>query len=203
MRNKLLVVLATCVICRISSAAPVTFTYTGNNSGSLNGVPFSSRTFVITGYGDTDNRELVRIGLNNPFGWFIDHTAAKIAIEGFPELQFESATRTFVNMDNGVVGFSRGTVEGLDLYTGWLDPMFYGWDMTTSIGPVNGLGTLRQWDFAPPVQTTGGTLVVDVKFSTPGTFLATVVPEPSTLCLFAISFVTGLAATRRNRSVKL
>ena len=200
MRNNLFIVLAACLICgRISPAAPVTFTYSGNDSGSINGVAFEPRNFVITGHGSTDNRELVRIGVNEPFGWFIDHTDAKIAIDGFPVLHFVSATRSFVNTDNGVVGFSRGTVDGLDLYTGWLNPIFKNWDMTTSIGPIDGLGNLRQWDFSPAVQTTGGTLVFDVKFSIPGTFLATVVPEPSTLSLFAISSIAGLAAARRNR----
>ena len=179
-----------------SWSAPITFSYTGNDSGTLNGVPFEPRNFVITAHANTNNRELARVG-GATYGWFIDHGDAEIAIDGFPIISFLSGTRTFVNTSTDVVGFSRATTNGLDLYTGWLDPILNGWDMTTGIGPLNGQGNLREWDFSPAVQTTGGQLVFDVKFMIPATFQAIVAPEPSTAALLVIGCVVALVVRRR------
>ena len=110
-------------------------------------------------------------------------------------VDFISETRTFVNNNIAVAGFSRaGAVTG-DLYNGPADNVFSNWDMTTSIGPVVGLGRLIQWDSSwPSIETTGGTLEIDSTVDVPWVFTATVGSGPigSNYCS-AVPNATGLS----------
>jgi hypothetical protein len=197
MRMDLLTALCVALLCQSASAAPITFTFTGNDSGSLDGVAFQSRNFVITAHGDTDNRRLLLNVGGSPFGWSMDHSSAEIANDGFSSVDFTSETRTFVNNVLSSVGFGRA--GGADLYDGLGEPSVEEWDMTTSIGPFSSGGFLTQWNLQmSEVQTSGGQLAFNEKFFTTGaTFQATVVPEPSTAALLVLGCVLGLVVRRR------
>ena len=73
--------------------------------------------------------------------------------------------------------------------------------MTTSIGPVDGAGTLLQWDlnnaFNHPIDTSAGVLLFNSQSSIPATFKATVAAEPSAAALLVIGCVVALVARRR------
>jgi hypothetical protein len=182
----LVIILA--VIPRVD-AEPILFTHSGVGSGSLNSVPFFSRSFTINAVGDTSARAGILAG------WSIDHASAAIDIDGVGTLTFTVPTRTFVNQSTPTVGFSRGSVSGLDLFNGPSAPSLATWDMLSSIGPLSGNGFFIQWT-STPVNTTGGVLVFANATNAPATFQATVIPEPASITLIAISLLGACKAMR-------
>ncbi|MEX0938525.1 MAG: PEP-CTERM sorting domain-containing protein [Pirellulales bacterium] len=172
-------------------AAPIVFVHGGSGSGSIGEIPFPDADFTITAVGDTENRE------DHGAGYFIDHDMASISIDGVGTFDFLSPTRTFVNNDLSLAGFSRASVSGLDLFNGPTDAALATWEMLDDIGPLTGLGNLAQWDDSD-VLTTGGVLFFDPSESF-ATFQATVVPEPSTFWMVAIGLAGLLCLVVRER----
>lgn len=188
--------ITTAVFASAASADPITFIHTGSGSGVIGGLTFSDLDFIITAVGDTDDR----VVLPNPAtGWAIEHASANIEIVGLGTFGFNIATRTFLNTDLNTVGFSRselGGLEGSDLYNGPMgNPVFDGWEMLTSIGPIID-SDFRIFQFFNGIETSGGILDFTDQQSVSGTFTATVVPAPTAFALLSLS---GLAATRRRR----
>ncbi len=168
-----------------TEAGLLTFTHEGNGSGTLNGAPFSASDFVITAVGDTANRE------SYSAGWFIDHSSASILIDGLGDFDILTGTRTFVNNNSQMVGFSRAGIRGADLFDGPTDAQFATWDMLDSTGPISGSVRLTQWTNDPLIDTGGGIL----KFhNNSGNGMFTAVPEPTTLILLGLG---GLVVRKR------
>ena len=185
-------------ITSLASAAPISYTQSGFGSGTIDGVAFGSLApvaFTITATGDTDNRQSILVGGVFLIAYFIDNDSASIDIEGVGTFDFTTPTRFFANQEsgNGLVGFSLAGLFGSDLFDG---PTAPGWDMTTSIGPLNGPG--KVW-WAPGIFTDGGELVMN-RANSDATFEAVVgsdpVPEPAALLLLG----TGVAMALRRRS---
>lgn len=171
-------------------AVPITFIHTGTGSGSIDGAGFGASAFVITAFGDTNDK------LNQGgFADYINHLSASIFINGVGTFNFITGTRTFLNTQ--LVGFSRAG-ESADLYNGPDNVALLGWDMASSIGPVGGTGGLLQW-LNSPVLTDGGQLVFD-SGSSDATFQAIVgVPEPGTLVLLGLGLAAmGFGRRRKN-----
>ena len=188
--------LTTLTIAAAANADPITFIHTGSGSGVIGGLTFTDLDFTITAVGDTDDR----VVLPNPAtGWAIEHTAANIEIVGLGTFDFNIATRTFLNTDLNTVGFSRsefGGLEGSDLYNGPMsNPVFDGWEMLTSIGPIVD-NDFRIFQFFNGIETSGGILDFTDEQFVDGTFEAIVVPAPTS---FAMIGLAGLTATRRQR----
>jgi len=181
-------------------ADPITFTHQGMGSGSIAGTPFARTSFTITAVGNTSNRQSFGSGFS------IDHDSAMISITGVGTFIFTSGTRTFVNNDAQIVGFSRASTGGLDLFDGPNNTVFAAWDMFSSIGPVADGGTLSQWGAPrPPVLTNGGQLLFTDGLS-PIIFTAIVgqpaeIPEPTSLTLLGLS-IGGAAIANRFRRRK-
>ena len=180
-----------------AQAAPITFTYSGEGWGSLDGTAFGTTGFTITATGDTDDRQ----GSSADGVFTLDHLTASITIDGLGSFTFLSPTRSYVNMQAGAAGFSYGT--GHDLFSVY-DARFSGWDMLTSVefAAASG-GHLLQWDHMP-VETTGGVLYF--RDSWPSAAFGAVVgsgetpvPEPLTLTLVGLG-LAGVGAAMRRRA---
>lgn len=173
-------------------ATPITFTFTGMDSGTLNSVAFAASAFTITENDDTSARQ-------NCGGTceFIADTDATISIAGLGSLTFVTGTRIFSS--GTFIGFSRAGLVGSDLYD--VTPTFAGYDLMSSTGPLSFTGNVEQWTTSPVV-TSGGVLVLN-NATTQGTFQARLgaltVPEPESVMLLVIGFL-GLAAVSRRRS---
>lgn len=198
MRLRLLGLISLLSMFSSAWAVPITFTYTGTGSGSLAGSVFTNVSFTIVGTGDTNNAQAFDFGN----GFFINHTSAAINIAGLGVIDFLTTTRTFVNNDVGVVGFSRSGPSGSDLLSGPFSahPDFFTWDMQSSIGPIAGTYGLLQWNLAP-VNTSAGVLSF-ARTSFSGAFSASTisVPEPSTLAIFAFGILCIFAVRQRRIS---
>ncbi|ELR97010.1 PEP-CTERM sorting domain-containing protein [Gloeocapsa sp. PCC 73106] len=177
-----------------AQAMGIIFTHQGSGTGTLDGVPFGPADFVITGIGDTDNRENISSSV-----FSIDHDSASIDLNGLGSFDFITTTRTFLNGDSNTPGFSRSGIDGTDLFNGPSDSAFNGYDLLSSIGPITGSGDLLQWTLSDVV-TDGGILVFDSNDTVITTFQATLVPEPITILGSLLVFsITGLVK-RKSRS---
>jgi MYXO-CTERM domain-containing protein len=164
----------------------ITFTHTGSGSGTLNSSMFGPSNFTIVSTADTNNRE------SFSSGYFINHDSVTITIDGLGTYDITDATRTFVNHNNQIVGFSRGSNSGADLFNGPSDPAFLVWEMLTSVGPVTGTGYLMQW--WDGINTSGG-LLDFYDGSSAATFTATI-PAPGVMALLGVA---GFVGRRRRR----
>ena len=174
-------------------ATPITYTHTGFGSGSLNGAGFGASAplaFTISAIGDTNN-----VTSCGGACLYNNNTSVSIAITGVGTVTLITPTRYFSNV--GIVGFSRAGVSGLDLFNGPAVPG--GWNMTTSIGPITGTGSLIQWTNSP-ILTNLGVLVFNNR-SSATTFTATVasVAEPSSFALLGIGFALALVRRRLHK----
>jgi hypothetical protein len=192
----ILSVLITLGSVSICSAVPVILIHEGAGSGTLDGVPFGNTAFVITAQGNTSNRTAPSVDV-----FSIIHDSAQIQLTGLGTFSFTSPTRTFVNQSSPIVGFSRGSSSGTDLFNGPTNGLFSTWDMLSSIGPIAGSGRLLQWS-SPAVTTNGGVLVFNDGTPT-ATFTARLVPEPSAYWLTLVSMIIGsFYYCRANRVVR-
>lgn len=195
MRRVLLVtaVVALLALGMAVQAATITSTFTGTGSGTLAGTPFPASPFSITTVGDTVQRQ----HYPTQTAYVIANTSASITIQGLGSFAFVTPTETFCNYSVPAVGLSR-QVTHEDLFDIGPEPTLAGWEMLTSIGPINSqTGWLGQW-LSSAVQTSGGTLYFADADGIPATFTA-VVPEPSSIMALAGSLVGLLGMRRRLR----
>ncbi len=164
-----------------TSAATVTFTHSGSGTGTIGGTPFNNADFSIKSLGNTDDRQ----GFGS--GFFLDHLSSVISIDGLGDFTVITPTRTFVNQNVQVVGYSRAGIGGTDLFNGPNNSAFATWDMLSSIGPIAGSGRLLQWS-SPSILTSGGQLLFNNETGVSAIFQASVspIPEPSTYILLVL-----------------
>ncbi|HEY4312282.1 MAG TPA: PEP-CTERM sorting domain-containing protein [Pirellulales bacterium] len=181
----------TASLATVAKAVPIEFIQTGSGSGTLDGIPFANSAFIIKSFGDTDNRVLFGSAFS------INNGQSTFDIDGLGSLTLITGTRTFLDPNNGLVGYSLIDNEGPDLFDGPTNAALESWAMLDSIGLVTGTGRLLQWsqsETGVSVQTDRGALFFNN--GTPAaTFQAVLLPEPSTLILAALGGL-ALAAMR-------
>jgi hypothetical protein len=171
-----------------ASASPITMIHEGSGSGTINGVAFSG-AITITAFADTDNR--TNLGST---AFYMNHDAVTIELEGAGTYQLITPTRTFVSNVLNLIGFSRAGRSGLDIFNGPNNDAFATWDMTTSIGPIDGTGNIFS-TVGRELETDAGTLTFNSS-NTASRFTAVVVPAPAGAAILALA---GVTATRRRR----
>lgn len=187
MKTRLIVTAILCACGVSAQASMLTFIHEGNGSGMLDGNLFPPSDFVVTATVDTAARQ------SYAAGWFTDHLSASILIAGVGNFDFLTATRTFVNNDVQLVGFSRADIGGVDLFNGPTAVPFGAWDMLDPIGPIGGTGGLANWAIAGDVDTTGGVLAFDDGGSDA---IFTAMPEPAAISMLGLGMLSLLRRRR-------
>jgi hypothetical protein len=162
-----------------ASAVPITYTETDIASGSLNGVAFTDASILLTMNNDTTK-------ITGGPSLFFNFGTITVSINGGAPATFTDslATHVFSNQSvlPGVVGFNAGA-DILNV----ISASFATYALNTAIGPITGTAAFNS---GVPSPTSGGDFVL-TGVGAP-TFTATigVVPEPSSLAVFA----TAIAA---------
>ena len=163
--RKLLLSTVVVLSCSAAQAATVTFTFTGTSGGGAIGPKtFGEADFILTGIGDTEDR------ISFDGGYTIPHYEASIYLDGVGVYHFKHPTRTFVNNDLGLIGFSVG---GADFFHGPISSEFIDYDFMKSINTVSGNGQVLQW----LTYTTVGKFTMK-DYTTTGSFSSHVAPIP-------------------------
>jgi hypothetical protein len=127
-------------------AAPITFTFSGTGSGTVNGVPFTDADYTITLLGDTT-------AITNPSsGLFQLETIAAINIAGVGTATITDPVEIFDNHDGASLGFARGTGYTL-LHVN--NTAFATYALATPLGPISGLGAASLNQFTNLASTLG------------------------------------------------
>jgi PEP-CTERM motif len=175
--------LAICLTLPLA-AESITYTMTGDLSGSLNGVNFSDEAFTFVLGGDTG-------GVSGSALLSNDATSSSISIAGFATTDFTEGVAA------GVAGPFAGIINASDtagIVIGNIG--FGGWNLATPLGPLGESGPA--FDSGGSFSTGAGTLVIDEFGAENVSFTAatSAVPEPATVGLIALSLF-GIALGRR------
>jgi hypothetical protein len=163
-------------------AEMVTYTFTADATGSLNGSGFADSLVTLTFVGDTSSVTEVSSGL------FRNTVGTATVMIGGTTATLTPPVDVFVNQTDDTAGIETFatilTIQSSGLAS---------YELATSIGPLSGTagGVVNNASFA----TSAGPLII-TSFAATGTFQATVstvVPEPASLLLMGLGF-TGIAA---------
>jgi hypothetical protein len=190
--------------CAVSAfASPITYVFTGVDSGSLNGTSFSSSAFTVTAHADTSN---VISCCSGNFSVVTD--SVEVSIENVGDVTLTTPTQMWWGDGAALGGLGAYTGNpanpiGLNLINVYDFSESY--DLVSNFGPiVPDLGSLEQWTRAG-VQSSGGALLFDDTATNTQAvasfqaFVGSSTPEPASLILIGFG-LAGLAAIRRRVS---
>jgi len=182
--------LASLLSCAAVYGTPITFRFDGTGSGSLNGTPFSIRSFSIVLTGDTVNQPA-------PGGGYFPFSAASVEVSGILDSVITNSEQAFVVTSNPSPQIFLYSTSPTGFFTS--SPSLVSWDWVSPLPPIT------FFSFGPsPIGPTFQTLVGELVFSRTdvlGELTIETVPEPMTRWTVGCAmFILGLAVRRaRNR----
>jgi hypothetical protein len=188
-----------------AAAIPIAYTFTGTNSGTIGGMSFTDVLVTVTLVSDTSDVEPV------PGFSFARVTVGttSVSIPGIGTATITDPTAiysTVIRFDLGLGLFPYvvvGTLDhppAVDSFTGIAavaSDAVLGYDLTTFFGPITAVPGGLDRHAGEPINTSLGLLRLTTPIgpTSEGTFVATPVPEPSSLLLLG-GAVMALAAAR-------
>ena len=178
-----------------SFGASITYTEQATASGSLNGIPFTDETVVLSMNNSTTN-----VTTGGP-GLFFNAGTVTLSIGGGPAVTFTDPTHVF--SDQGPPGAGFEDVSSSEDILDTVSASFATYDLTTSIGPIVGSSVINDGISFP---TSGGDFVLTSAGDATFTSVASetnAIPEPSTWAMMLIGFAgLGYAGYRRARAAQ-
>jgi hypothetical protein len=158
-----------------AQANPVTFSFTGEGSGNLDGTVFTNAAFEVLIWGDTYNIEVT------PSFHSISDLSGTIDISGLGVGSFVNPLYVFNNQENQVVGFGNSIqLDLIDLFISNVGLDTY--DLTTSFGPITDpTPYFRQFNSVE--LDTGFLTFSSMSYAT---FTATVIPASTHLAMLPV-----------------
>lgn len=172
-------------------ALEITTIFEGTIDGTLDGDAFTNQAFVLTVNGDTDNLIPYDFGPDT-IGFDLPVDTATISLPGLnggTTLNVTSTTFLTVGNGNSTMGF---TDENFFSGAFLIDSTFDTYDLASPIGPITSGGITN--DF-PVFETDGGDFVFGSDTPTL-TFTVTLVPEPASLALLGLGWLTVIRRRR-------
>ncbi len=153
------------------SATLISYTMTGDLTGTLGTAPITAASFTFVFVGDTTG-----IYSSPPDVLLNPAISNSISITGFGSGQFTEGIVIGVNPVGGIGGFSTPILDLRGIT--FLNAGFVGWDLATPIGPLgNATPPFADGSFATSIGA------LDITGASNLTFRADAVPEPATLAL--------------------
>lgn len=178
-----------------AEAQPIVFAFSGFATGDLAGAAFAGTPFTVTIPADVST--LGTFPGNPGTSGYLGLTGT-VALDGIGTATFTEPLYVFLNPNGPTIGF--GNDVNFDLID-IMDPALAGYDLMSSIGPIDAFGVYANAQFTD-VATSLGPLtfasVLDRRFE--AVVPSAVVPEPGTSLLVATGLaVVGAAGVRRRR----
>jgi hypothetical protein len=173
-----------------AGASSITYTESTTDTGSLNGIAFSSAAITMTFTGDTAN-------VTSPESQiFVNEIGTLIVnIASLGSATFTDATQAVANHGNDLAGFGDNTIDAFILGTEY--PALAIYALATAIGPITNTPLINS---GTGFATNEGQLILtSVGNSTfTATLLASSAPEPTTMILVGLGLLV-VPALRRLR----
>lgn len=163
---RILIAASAVAVCATSAqAVPITYTFSvaSGSASFANDSTVYTGGFTITAHADTDDVQTYGSG------YWVSHNSVEIS-GSFGTVALETATRTFVNNNSSIVGFSRDGSTGYDLLNGAEDEALSSYDLTTEMSST-GSADFLQWAGFSDILTSLGVLTFS-DLSTEMTFTA-------------------------------
>ena len=167
------------------AAGSITYTMTGDISGSLNGVDFSNAAFTFVLDGTTAG-----VASDGAGDLINEATSNSISIVGFASDEFTGGIDAYATPLLGDAGIVNST-ESAGIVIA--NPGFVGWNLATSLGPLDASGGAS---IEGTLDTTLGVLAITDATNVSFGASTAAVPEPASVELVALSLL-GIALCRR------
>ena len=170
----------------VAGAVPITYTWQGVTSGSLNGESFTDAVLTITAHADTD--------LIEDFSETVSRVSvidAKVSVESIGSDFLTGTIMAVSNRGSSTVGISNFDFNRAILFVD--DPSVSTYDLSTSFGPIAGPVRFNSGFEFP---TLGGDFSLSEVVDS-ATFQAVAVPEPASWALMLGGLALAGFAARR------
>lgn len=193
LKRRLMAAVTILLVCFGASAAPVTYRFTGDIVGTLNGGVVSGfLTLMVTG--NTDD-----ITYPSPAYFLNSVGTSTFNLTGVGDFTVSNPAYVFSRPDIGRVGFGVTGLEHCCDIIQVANAAFFGYDMKTALGPVSGPDNPSLGDWINVPTSSGAFTVRSMTNNTFEAIIGNQVPEPELPALLAVAGGVAWWSSRRRK----